>query len=374
MKRVILIVAVLLGIFSVLAGSGVIDLRPRSVTRMLAEGPLPQSFNQGDIEISVVGLVRDDQTNDLIVLLRARRGDVQLFGPDQPFIFRNVPGAIKSDRLTALRDLIGEAVRVSVNQAGSSKGDDPVLTVFPDPGKPGTTSCVGDVGTNANATYAGARATPDCVDCSTAEVITTENSIGGVPPTFSVIRALTNFDTSALGSRASITAATFSIKPTGTHFDFKTGDFVRLVLNTIVSNVNYATRDFTLFGTASQATADFPIANFVTGAYADFTLSATGRGHISKTGITHFGLRVGGDISNSQPVADTDPGFPSKGGAVVFFYSADMNGTDNDPKLVITYTLPPSAKKRLFEIGGCWQGQDCLVLGAHLSDSDFPGE
>ena len=225
------------------------------------------------------------------------------------------------------------------------------LTVFPNPTRPGTTSVDGDIGTNSNTDYATAHSIANCTDCSTPGTITTEHSVGVVSGVtlYSVIRAVLNFDTSVLPPSAVISSATLSVKTQAQHLDYQTGDSVRLVRNSISSDVNYATSDFNSIGTQAQATADIAVASMSTGVYNDFTLNTAGIANINRTGVSHFGLRLVSDINGTQPVPGTDPdnpyNNPTPGGALAFFDSAET-GISASPKLVITYTdsdpgLPP---------------------------------
>jgi hypothetical protein len=292
------------------------------------------------VEIQAAG--RDLETHDLVVLLRGYKDGETVFTEANPFIFHNAPSDL------VLETLVADTLRVAAPAPGFFAS----LTVFPDSGKPGTTSVDGDVGTNSNVSWSGARSTADCVDCSSSGTITAEGSVGVITgtPLYSVIRALINFDTSSLGAGATISAATLSVKPQGSHVDFATGDFVRLVPNTISSNVNYTTSDFGSIGTTALA-SDASIASMSTGTYVDYSLNATGLSQISVTGVSHFGLRTGHDVNNTTPVPGTDPSFPNSGGSLVFFDSADQAGTGSDPKLVITFT-PGAGRKRIIHIGG----------------------
>ncbi len=230
------------------------------------------------------------------------------------------------------------------------------LTVFPDPGKPGTTSVDGDIGTNGMSTYAAARSTADCTDCSGSTLGTTENSCTKLASpcnqlSCSVIRFLLNFDTSALGAGATITAATLSVTPSLIARDDH-ADFVRVVTNGGASNNDYSTSDYGTFGTTAQSN-DVNVSSMSAGTYVDFTLNATGLSNINKTGITKFALRCGMDINNTAPTpADSDCATNSADGTIVFYNSADTSGTGSDPKLVITYTPATGGRKRTVEIPG----------------------
>lgn len=68
--------------------------------------------------------------------------------------------------------------------------------------------------------------------------------------------------------------------------------------------------------------------------YKDLTLNATGRGFISKTGISKFGFRPASDVDNVEPTAQAGA---YSGWRV---YNADYTGTSRDPKLVVTHAPP----------------------------------
>jgi hypothetical protein len=72
-----------------------------------------------------------------------------------------------------------------------------------------------------------------------------------------------------------------------------------------------------------------------TGTYIDFTYNATGLGLISKIGITKTALR-----NANYDVAATLPAWISATYSALSGYMADQTGTTNDPKLVVTYTIP----------------------------------
>lgn len=214
------------------------------------------------------------------------------------------------------------------------------VTIYADPGRPGAVSVDGDTGTNNNTSYASARSVADCIDCSSGGIITTEHSVGVISGVghYSVIRALMNFDTSVLGPDATILSATVLVRPEAQHFDFTAdgGEFVRLVTNSIASNNNYSTSDFNSIGTVAQSTNDALVNSMSTGTFVSFPLNAAGLSNIRKSGVTHFGMRLRGDINSAIPVAGANENWPDRGGALVFFDSADA-GQSVAPKIIITY-------------------------------------
>jgi len=311
-----------------------------------ASRPFVFSARGINIEIQQVGR---DENNDLVVLLRGYRDGRQVIDESSPFIFRNSRGI-------PVETLIREALRVSTPAPFFA-----TLTVFPDPGKPGTTSVDGDIGTNASSPYSTAHTTADCAtgtgsECSGTTIGTTENSgtnhNGSLFPcntkTFSVIRWLLNFDTSSLGPSATISAAVLSVKPLLVSLNTDS-DFVRVVTNSGASANNYSTSDFGSFSTTAQA-GDINVSALSAGTYADFTLNGTGVGNINKTGVTRFGLRCGMDIAATEPTpALSDCIANSSEGTIVFYHSADATGTADDPKLVITFSAP-GGRKRIIRI------------------------
>lgn len=197
------------------------------------------------------------------------------------------------------------------------------LTVYPDAGKPGTTSVDGEIAYRASASYATAHdaATGTHLDSEGTGLLSVENSLVG---TYYISRSLTNFDTSALSSSATITAAVLSLY--GNSVANADTDSVSIVIHSITSNTDYSLSDWGSFGTTKQA-SDIANASISTIAYNDFSLNATGLSNINKTGISKFAQRTAKDIANTAPT----------GSNYVTFKSADTTGTANDPKLVVTY-------------------------------------
>ena len=145
-------------------------------------------------------------------------------------------------------------------------------------------------------------------------------------------RAFLFFDTSSLGSGATISAATLSLyghsdlsiqdfditirdgQPTYPHDPVETGDYL----------YSHYSGDGGTYGTEGWST----------GAYNDITVNATGQGWISKTGTTKLALISSRDISETAPDADEE--------RVIFYRTG--KGSGYQPKLVITYTLGVTPK------------------------------
>ena len=135
------------------------------------------------------------------------------------------------------------------------------------------------------------------------------------------------FDTSALTSGATISAAVFSV-----YGQYKEDDLsVTPSLNVYGATIAGASSDYQTSGTTAFATA-ITYANQSTGAYNDLTLNATGIAAVSKTGDTSFCTRSNYDAT------DTDPTWSDSNSSNFKVWSSAKTGTTNDPKLVVTYT------------------------------------
>ena len=144
------------------------------------------------------------------------------------------------------------------------------------------------------------------------------------------------FDSSAIDDGDTIDSATFSMS-SDTESD-QYNQAVVMINTDPASTSDLAVADWyrnsLIFGGGTdQATAVKDITtDWVTTGYNDFTLSATGLGNVSKTGLSKFGIALSGDQSNTEPT-------PSAGVAAnVTVYFSEQAGTDNDPKLVVEHT------------------------------------
>jgi len=146
-------------------------------------------------------------------------------------------------------------------------------------------------------------------------------------------RSIFLFNTAALTAYASISAAVMSIS---SNFKFDDGTLapnVDIYTSAPASDTALAAGDFDSFGSESQTGSPISYASWSTAGYNDFTFNATGRGNISKTGISKFGAR-----NQNYDVASSPPAWTSTFKAYLDFYYAEQTGTTDDPKLVVTYT------------------------------------
>jgi len=145
------------------------------------------------------------------------------------------------------------------------------------------------------------------------------------------------FDTSSLGAGAIISSAIFS-----GYFQIKSNNLgspdLHLASSTPASNTGLVSADYQQVGRTSFGSITY--ANFTASQYNDITLNASGISNISKTGISKFSLQFSWDINNSFTgawVADVE--------TRMAIFSADNAGTTQDPKLVVTYTVPINPKQ-----------------------------
>jgi hypothetical protein len=150
-----------------------------------------------------------------------------------------------------------------------------------------------------------------------------------------VDRGIILFDSRALTSGATISATVLSLygESKGDSLSVGTPDSDIFTSNP-ASNTSLTGTDFATVGTTSQTGSAIAYASISTAAYNNFTFNATGRGNVSKTGISKFA------VANSfHDRLGNTPNWETTNSTVVSFFSADQTGTANDPKLVVTYTV-----------------------------------
>ena len=141
------------------------------------------------------------------------------------------------------------------------------------------------------------------------------------------------FDTSSLGSGATISSATFSLYGSSKQNSFTSGGASAVLCkfapgsNTAAATSDYGTIDKTL-----QSDGSIAYASWSTSGPNDFALNATGLGNVNKTGRTWLMTCSANDQATSAPAwsgtKQTD----------LQAYYAEQTGTSQDPKLAITYT------------------------------------
>lgn len=190
-----------------------------------------------------------------------------------------------------------------------------------------------DTQTSSATAWANARGatTGDSADDSgTTGLVAASMALSGRNYTATIDRGFLLFDTSSIGSGATITAATLYVYiSTVTNNDSAA---LAVVGSTPASNTAIVTADFDQVGTTRFA-SDWSLAAFGGGGYVGFSLNASGLAAINKVGITKMGLRLDRDLDNSEPTGVNS----------VTWRTADYTGSTNDPYLSVTLaTNPPT--------------------------------
>lgn len=211
----------------------------------------------------------------------------------------------------------------------------PVSTFYPD-AHPETTSVDGYIGLNTTQdTWAGRRdrSAGDLTSDSNTRLIASLTAGTTTDLWTEIYRAFMLFDTASIPDGDTIDLATCELYGRvrdNTNFS----QSAALVTSTPASNTAIVLDDFDQLGTVDQA-ARITFANWITTGFNVFTLNATGRGNISKTGVTKFGLRGSSDADNSPPT------WVSAGLCEVHAWPADEDQEgDLRPKLVVTHAPP----------------------------------
>jgi hypothetical protein len=205
-------------------------------------------------------------------------------------------------------------------------------TFYPDP-NPETTCCDGGAQWTPAPTgsWATAHAALAGTTASASETSLSVYSRLNATSSATINRAFALFDTSTMVDAVSIQAATVSCKGLSKiNTDNDGDDWVNVVQTSPASNTDITTADYDQCGAVTNPTEGatrIDLGSISASAYNTWTLDATGRGWISKTGITKLGWREGHDAIDSTPAVDTQNFFS--------FSSADTSGTASDPKLLV---------------------------------------
>lgn len=144
-------------------------------------------------------------------------------------------------------------------------------------------------------------------------------------------------DTSGLGAGADISAATFSVYPTGAGDNTEATNPADLTLVSCTKSTaesTYASGDYDSGTTTKISDTTVDLGTFIgSGAGgSSWAFNGTGLGYIADTAITHIPIRAANDYDDAHA-----PSARSYGN----LYFSEQTGTDTDPKLVVTYTPAP---------------------------------
>jgi len=155
-------------------------------------------------------------------------------------------------------------------------------------------------------------------------------------------RSIFTFDTSGLTTNATISSAIISFYGIAKNDGLSCSPTLDIYTTSPTANNNLQNSDYGTFGTTSQTGSPIAYSSFSTSAYNNLTFNSTGIGNISKTSISKFGTRNANyDVTNSAP------SWVAYANSKISAYFSDQTGTTNDPKLVITYSLPTTFIPRI---------------------------
>jgi len=237
---------------------------------------------------------------------------------------------LREDPAEAIRQVIAHNVTLvgkDNNNIVKGKVGNTTSTFYPD-ADPETTSV--DGATFVDSTYT---VWADARNATTGSVAPTDTAMNFNSESqkgyYNLWRNVFLFDTSPLGSNATISDATFSVYGTGIKYN-DGGDTIHLVSSNPASNTDLVGSDYNIALWGSTSFGSKTVADYSVSAYNDMALNADGKNAISKTSITKFGLRHGADINNTAPTGINQ--CPMK--------FSDTAGTANDPKLLVVHSAP----------------------------------
>lgn len=217
-----------------------------------------------------------------------------------------------------------------------------VTTVYPDP-SPETTTVDGMAAEQTDAVWATIRAAAGDTATDSAAAVSfayhhyTGSQWGQINRGFSL------FDTSSIPDTDNIDSAILSYYVTTK--DTTNTDSVSVIDTNPASNTVLVAGDYDSLVTGTkQSDTDIALSSISTSAYNDWTLNATGRGNISKTGVSKFGARLTSDVDNSEPAS------PSSGWTGINVSQADQTGTTEDPKLAVTHSASTVTYRGMFAL------------------------
>lgn len=158
---------------------------------------------------------------------------------------------------------------------------------------------------------------------------TTSNRFSGIG------RSIFVFDTSSLGSNATITSATFSVRGVSKSNDLSlSSDHIKLSLvsATTSSNNSIQPGDYDGIG-STRLSSDISYSVFSTSGFNNYSLNASGLAAINKTGQTKLALLLAVDVDNGSP------NWVSGVSSLYQIYTHE-HSTSYAPKLTIIYNYP----------------------------------
>lgn len=142
-------------------------------------------------------------------------------------------------------------------------------------------------------------------------------------------RAILMFDTSSIGSEATISAASMFLYGTAVNESFGGNPAIHVAASNPASTSDVVAGDYDAISRTSFANIVY--SSFSTSAYNELVLDSNGEANVDKTGISKYSLQLSSDINNSAPT------WASNDLEYIQCRSADQAGTAKDPYLSVTY-------------------------------------
>jgi len=208
------------------------------------------------------------------------------------------------------------------------------LTTWPATGSGGSSCDARMTVSVTTTTFALVRNATDAtsVDVSASNALVGYRSSSTTDQYLEMTRIICTFNTSLLGAAAEITSSSFSLYGASASRTFLGDDFIKVVAATPASSNDIVVADWSQFGGTSLSDTSIAATAFSSAAYNVFDLNASGLANISKTGVSQFGVRLARDLDNTAPTWVTATVTD------ITTWLADLGGTANDPRLIVTYT------------------------------------
>lgn len=150
-----------------------------------------------------------------------------------------------------------------------------------------------------------------------------------------IFRSIFLFDSSSIPDSDSIDAATMSVRGTtkSNAANFSPAPEINVYTSNPASNTGLTGTDYSTLGTVAQSDTNITHAGYSTTGYNDFVLNATGRGNVSKTSVSKFGIREA-----TYDAANVAPTWVNSGQWNMLANHAEAADVTTDPKLAVTHT------------------------------------
>lgn len=248
----------------------------------------------------------------------------------ESFDYQNQP---KSDLLSIAKRIFTRVMAFVIPRVFAQTSG----TFYPD-GNPENTSMDGWVYLDAFESWSNTHDWPDCNwrnSTGLGNQAMDQIGNGNGPAAYGIRRAMLLFDTSTLPDSAVIGSG---------EVDLYVENFIApgtekrifLASSTPASNTAIDYEDYDQVGNTSFGETD---GSYTINTYEPLTLNASGRAAVSTSGVTKFSVRTYNDLYNVTPTNSTELN--------VDFKSAEQSGTSQDPKLIITYYVSPTAPTAL---------------------------